>query len=129
MWLQEKARKITLLAWLLLLLITTTPPADTQVTSSLELLYENGLQVTSQHVVQRRVSIVYQLETDAMVSESFAKVRNVQKLWLDLKIFSTEGPLKTDLQDLLSVGSDYFSKAGGYLKHLHSFASDSTDTM
>ena len=123
-----KGQKMTLLAWLLLLLITTTPPAEPQVTSSLELLYENGLQVTSQHVVQRRVSIVYQLETDAMVLESFAKVRNVQKLWLDLKVFSTEGPLKTDLQNLLSVGSDYFSKAGGYLKHLHSFASDSTDT-
>ena len=114
-----------LLLYIPLLLVTTTPSTCTQVTSTLELLYENGNQVTSKHQVQKRVSIVYQVESDTVIAENFAKVRSVQKLWSGLKVFSTESSLKNDLFSLLTVGSEYFSKAGSYLKHLVSFTSDS----
>ena len=104
-----------LLLYSSLLLVTTTPSTSTQVTSTLELLYENGNQVTSKHLIQKRVSIVYQVESDAVIAENFVKVRSVQKLWSELKVFSTDSPLK----------NDYFSKAGSFLKHLVSFTSDS----
>ena len=114
-----------LLLYSLLLLVTTTPSTSTQVTSTLELLYENGNQVTSKHLIQRRVSIVYQVDSDTVIAENFAKVRSVQKLWSGLKVFSTDSPLKNDIFSLLTVGSEYFSKAGSFLKHLVSFTSDS----
>ena len=114
-----------LLLYFSLLLVTTTPSTSTQVTSTLELLYENGNQVTSKHLIQRRVSIVYQVKLDAVIAENFAKVRSVQKLWSELKVFSTESSLKNDLFSLLTVGSEYFSKTGSYLKHLVSFTSNS----
>ena len=117
--------KMILLLYISLLLVTTTPSTGTQVTSTLELLYENGNQVTSKHQVQKRVSIVYQVESDTVIAENFAKVKSVQKLWSELKVFSTESSLKNDLFSLLTVGSEYFSKAGSCLKHLVSFASDS----
>ena len=114
-----------LLLYSLLLLVTTTPSTSTQVTSTLELLYENGNQVTSKHLIQKRVSIVYQVESDTVIAENFAKVKSVLNIWSELKVFSVDSSLKTDIYSLLTVRSEYFSKAGSYLKHLVSFTSDS----
>ena len=98
-----------ILLYFSLLLVTTTPSTSTQITSTLELLYKNGNQVTSKHLIQKRVSIVYQVESDTVIAENFAKVRSVQKLWSDLKVFSTDSSQKNDLFSLLTVGSEYFS--------------------
>ena len=111
-----------LLLYIAALLVTT---GGTQVTTTLELLLENGLQVTSQHIVQKRVTIIYPVESESVISENFAKIRSVSKGWTELKLFSTESQLKTDLLNLLSVGNEYYLKAGSYMKHLVSFTSDS----
>ena len=114
-----------LLLYIAVLLVTTGPTGSTQVTNTLELLLENELQDTSQHIVQKRVTIIYPVESNTVISENFAKIRSVDKRWTELKIFSTESQLKTDLLNLLSVGNEYFLKAGSYMKHLVSFTSDS----
>ena len=93
-----------LLLYIAVLLVTTEPTGSTQVTNTLELLIENGLQVTSQHIVQKRVTIIYPVESDTVISENFAKICSADKRWTELKIFSTESQLKTDLLNLLSVG-------------------------
>ena len=53
------------------------PSTSTQVTSTLELLHENGNYVTSQHLFQKRVSIVYQVESDTVIAENFARVLTI----------------------------------------------------
>ena len=91
----------------------------------MEFLIENGNQVTAQHVVQKRVTIIYPVESETVISENFAKICSVSKRWTELKLFSTESQLKTDLLNILSVGNEYFTKAGSYLNHLVSITSDS----
>ena len=113
-----------LLLYTAILLVTTDPSGSTQVTSTLEFLIENGNQVTAQHVVQKRVTIIYPVESESVIAENFAKIRSVSKRWTELKLFSTESQLKTDLQNILSVGNEYFSKAGAYLKLFLSYTSD-----
>ena len=97
-----------LLLYTAILLVTTDPSGSTQVTSTLEFLIENGNQVTAQHVVQKRVTIIYPVESESVISENFAKIRSVSKRWTELKLFSTESQLKTDLQNILSVGNENF---------------------
>ena len=112
-------------AHVLLILGTTTLPTSTQVTSTLELLLEDGQQVFTTHLLQKRVSIVYPVESTEVTAENFARIRNMQKGWKLLKVFSTESKLKEDLFELLSLGSEYFNKAGSFMKHLLSFTSNS----
>ena len=84
-------------AHVLLILGTTTLPTSTQVTSTLELLLEDGQQVFTTHLLQKRVSIVYPVESTEVTAENFARIRNMQKGWKLLKVFSTESKLKEDL--------------------------------
>ena len=104
---------------------TLGAPVNLQVTSSLELLLEDGQQSTSTSLVNKRVTIVSEIESEVTVGENFAKVKAIQKGWKNLKVFSTEGQLKVELYELLSVGVEYFAKAGSFMKHLLSFTSNS----
>ena len=61
-------------AHVLLILGTATLPTSTHVTSTLELLLEDGQQVTTTHLLQKRVSIVYQVESEGVIAENFARV-------------------------------------------------------
>ena len=104
---------------------TLAAPINLQVTSSLELLLEDGQQSTSTSLVNKRVTIVYEIESEVTVGENFAKIKAISKGWKNLKVFSTEGKLKDDLYELLNVGVEYFAKAGSFMKHLLSFTSNS----
>ena len=108
------------------ILWTVTAPVSLQVTSSLELLLEDGQQLTSTNLVNKRVTVVYEIESETTIGENFARIKTIQKGWKNLKVFSTEGQLKIELYEILSVGTDYYLKAGSFMKHLLSFTSNSS---
>ena len=107
------------------ILWTVTAPVSLQVTSSLELLLEDGQQITSTNLVNKRVTVVYEIESETTIGENFARIKAIQKGWKNLKVFSTESQLKVQLYEILSVGTEFFSKSGSNMKHLLSFTSNS----
>ena len=64
---------------------TLAAPVNLQVTSSLELLLEDGQQSTSTSLVNKRVTIVYEIESEVTIGENFAKVKAIQKKLEKLK--------------------------------------------
>ena len=107
------------------ILWTVTAPVSLQVTSSLELLLEDGQQLTSTNLVNKRVTVVYEIESETTIGENFARIKTIQKGWKNLKVFSTESQLKVQLYEILSVGTEFFSRSGSNMKHLLSFTSNS----